>query len=273
MFRTDSKLSWRVTLPLSLIPFVLLVGAYLAGAHYLRYQAAHDSEHASASTNLLPTASEMLDGFNRAAFKKDASGNLRLWMDIHASLLRFAYGMAVVSLSILVGLYMGCFPVVDALLYRFFVCLDKISPMVILPVLFVYLGVGELSKVMLVVIGLFPGVALAARNRVCEINREQFDKAKTLGLSDAAIAWTLMLPQIFPRMLGVLRDNFKSAWNYVIAGESVVAAVGIGYRIFILRRNVAMDMILPYVIVATLIMFALDYFFLWLEKRYRWVDK
>jgi NitT/TauT family transport system permease protein len=273
MFRTDSKLSWRVTLPLSLIPFVLLVAAYLGGAHYLRYQAAHDPEHATASTNLMPTATEMWDGFYRAAFKPDKSGNLRLVMDIQASLTRFAYGMGIVSLAIVVGLYMGCFPVVDAFLYRFFVGLDKISPMVILPLLFVYLGVGEMAKVMLVVIGLFPGVALAARNRVKEINREQFDKAKTLGLSDSAIAWTLILPQIFPRMLGCLRDNFKSAWNYVIAGESVVAFVGIGYRIFLLRRNVAMDEIIPYVIVATLVMFALDFLFQWLEKRYRWVDK
>lgn len=273
MFRTDSKLSWRVTLPLSLLPFVLLVGSYLFGAHYLRYQAAHDPDHATASTKLLPTVDEMADGFYRAAFKEDQSGNLRLWMDTWASLKRFGYGMAIVSLAILVGLYMGCFPVVDSLLFRFFVCLDKISPLVILPVLFVYLGVGELSKVALVVIGLFPGIALAARNRVKEINKEQFDKAQTLGANGSTIAWSLILPQIFPRMLGTLRDNFKAGWNYVIAGESVVAAVGIGYRIFILRRNVAMDMILPYVIWATIIMFALDYLFQWLEKRYRWVDK
>lgn len=273
MFRTDSKLSWRVSLPLSMLPFVLLIGSYLFGAHYLRYQAEHDPDQATASTKLLPTVDEMADGFYRAAFKEDQSGNLRLWVDTWASLKRFGIGMAIVSLAIFVGLYMGCFPVVEAVFFRFFVCLDKISPLVILPVLFVYLGVGELSKVSLVVIGLFPGIALAAFHRVKEINQEQFHKAQTLGATETEIAWRLILPQIFPKMLGVMRDNFKAGWNYVIAGESVVAAVGIGYRIFIMRRNVAMDMILPYVIWATIIMFALDYLFQWLEKRYRWLDK
>jgi NitT/TauT family transport system permease protein len=273
MLRTDAKLSWRQNMVLSMLPFILLVGAYLFGAYHLHYQAEHDATHATASTRLMPLPSEMWDGFQRAAIKEDASGNVRLWLDTWASLRRFAIGMGIVAFGVIIGLYMGCFPLVEAIFFRFFVLLDKVSPLVLLPILFIYLGVDELSKVALVVIGVLPGVVLAAYNRVKEIPREQIHKAQTLGASELEIAWSLVLPQIVPKMLGTMRDNFKAAWNYVIAGESVVASVGIGYRIFILRRNVAMDVILPYVIWATLIMFALDFSFQWIERRYRWADK
>jgi NitT/TauT family transport system permease protein len=60
---------------------------------------------------------------------------------------------------------------------------------------------------------------------------------------------------------------------YVIAGEFIAASEGLGYRVFVVKRYVAMDIIIPYVIWATILVFALDLFFQFLESRYRWVGK
>ncbi|HMO21682.1 MAG TPA: ABC transporter permease subunit, partial [Candidatus Melainabacteria bacterium] len=86
-------------------------------------------------------------------------------------------------------------------------------------------------------------------------------------------AWTVIFPQILPKMLGTLRLSFKAAWIYVIAGEFIAASEGLGYRVFVVKRYVAMDIIIPYVIWATILVFALDLLFQWLESRYRWVGK
>ncbi len=273
MFRTDTKVSARTALLLGLLPFLLIVSLYMWGSHQLRVQEASNSNEAAASSKLMPTPSQMFDGFNRAAFEQDNKGDYRLLVDTVASLKRFAFGIALASLGIVLGLYMGMFPLFEALFLRFFSFVDKVPPLLLLPILFIYLGVDELAKVALVVIGVLPGLVLDAFSRTKEIQKEQFHKAQTLGSSETEIAWLVVFPQILPKMIGSLRLNFKSAWGYVIAGESVAAAIGIGYRIFVLRRYVAMDTILPYLFWATLLMFAFDYLFQWLEKRYVWVDK
>ncbi len=273
MLRTDTVLSTWTKLILSLIPFVLVIMMYIGGAYYLRYEEAHQNEEATASSKLMPLPAEMWDGFVRSAFEEDRDGERRLVVDTTASLQRFGLGIFFVSFGVIIGLFMGTFPVISALFYRFFVFFDKVPPLLLLPILFIIFDVGELSKVALVVLGVLPGVVLDAYQRTKEIPREQIYKAQTLGASEWEIAWNIIFPQILPKMLGTLRLNFKAAWTYVIAGESIAAAAGIGYRIYVLRRYVAMDVIIPYVIWATLIMFALDYAFQWLERRYKWVDQ
>jgi NitT/TauT family transport system permease protein len=270
VFRTDTKLPTWSKVVLSVLPFLIMVSLYFWGSFHLREMEASNITESTASSKLMPTAPEMWNGFKRSALEMDEHGDYRLWLDTRASMERFAIGMGIVALGIVVGLYMGTFPIVDALLYRFFVFADKVPPLLILPILFIVFDVGELSKIALVVIGVMPGVVLDACQRTKEIPREQFFKAQTLGASEAEIAWTVIFPQILPKMLGTLRLNFKAAWVYVIAGESIAASVGIGYRIFVLRRYVAMDIIIPYVIWATLIMFLLDYTFQWLEHRFKW---
>ena len=273
IFRTDSRLPRWADVALGVLPFILIVALYLWGCWYVRDQEAHNTDSATASSKLMPTPVQMWDGFKSTAVEPDSRGDLRLWMDTAASCQRFAIGMAFVAFGVVIGLYMGTFPIVESLFYRFFVFADKVPPLLLLPILFIVFDVGELSKVALVVIGVLPGVVLDACHRTKEIPHEQFYKAQTLGASESEIAWSVIFPQLLPKMLGTLRLNFKAAWCYVIAGESIAAAVGIGYRIFVLRRYVAMDIIIPYVIWATLIMFLLDYIFQWLETRYKWVDQ
>lgn len=258
---------------LGILPFVIVIGTYLWGSWYVKDAERRNVEEATASSMLVPSPVQMWDGFHRYALEPTADGDYELWLDTAASVQRFAIGMFFVTFGVVIGLYMGTFPIFESLLYRFFVFFDKVPPLLLLPILFIVFDVGELSKVALVVIGVLPGVVLDACQRTKEVPHEQFYKAQTLGASEHEIAWSIIFPQILPKMLGTLRLNFKAAWVYVIAGESIAASVGIGYRIFVLRRYVAMDVIIPYVIWATLIMFFLDYIFQLLERRFKWVEQ
>src|SRR4029453_8209732 len=129
-------------------------------------------------------------------------------------------------------------------------------------------------KIALIVIGVFPTIALEAHLRAKSIPREQIHKAQTLGASEHEIAYRIVMPQIFPKMLETIRLNLKAAMLLLIAGESLAATVGLGYRIFVGRRYVAMDIIIPYVLWMTGLLFLTGWFIQWvIRRRYVWLDK
>src|SRR5262245_30239555 len=168
-FRTDIQPSAAAKYVLSSLFFVLLIAAYLAGAYYRHRENPQDT--------VMPTMSQILDGLNRSAFERDRNGDLLLWVDTLASGCRFGVSIGVIFLAIPLGVGMGLFPYVEALFYRFLVFFDKIPALSVLPILFIVFGLDELSKIALIIIGVFPTVALDAHLRAKAIPREQIHKA------------------------------------------------------------------------------------------------
>jgi NitT/TauT family transport system permease protein len=64
---------------------------------------------------------------------------------------------------------------------------------------------------------------------------------------------------MWPRLIDALRLSLGSAWLFLIAAEAIASTEGLGYRIFLVRRYLAMDVILPYVAWITLLAFAMDW--------------
>ena len=127
-----------------------------------------------------------------------------------------------------------------------------IPPMAILPILFIVFGLGELSKVVLIVIGVAPFLVRDLALAVGALPREQLVKAQTLGASTWQIAIRVVLPQVMPRLIEAVRLSLGPAFLFLISAEAIAADSGLGYRIFLVRRYLAMDVILPYVAWITL---------------------
>ncbi|MCK5241059.1 ABC transporter permease subunit [bacterium] len=163
---------------------------------------------------------------------EDRKGDLRLWVDTLASSWRFLVSLAFLSLAVLLGLLMGTFPYLEILFIKFMTFFDKIPALAVLPILFIIFGLGEVSKIAFIIIGVFPTIALDTFLRAKEVPREQVTKGLTLGASHFEIAFMVILPQILPAVLNTIRLNFKSMILFLIAGESLAATVGLGYRIF-----------------------------------------
>lgn len=268
MLRTEYKFSWKTSLVLAMLPFAGLLGLYMHKAYDVRYQEQQGTS--TASSKLMPLPTEIWEGFKKSAFEEDNKGNLRLIVDTQASFQRFGIGMTIVALGIVIGMYMGTFPIFEKLGSAFFTFVDLVPPTMVLVILFLIFDVGEVSKIALIVVGVLPGVVRDAFDRAKKIPREQFISAQSLGASEQEIAWSVVFPQILPAMIGTLRLTFKAAWGYVIIGEALASSVGIGYRVYIMKRYVAMDTIMAYLLWATLIMFILDALFRWLESRFKW---
>ena len=144
-------------------------------------------------------------------------------------------------------------------LNNFVAVLSMIPPLAVLPILFIIFGLGEVSKVALIIIGVTPFLIRDLVTRTAELPFDQIIKAQTLGASSLAIGLRVALPQIIPRLIQSVRLALDPAWLFLIAAEASANENGLGYRIFLVRRYLAMDVILTYVIWVTFIAFVLDW--------------
>jgi NitT/TauT family transport system permease protein len=124
---------------------------------------------------------------------------------------------------------------------------SMVPPLALLPILFISMGLGEGSKIALIVIGVAPIMIRDLAQTVLALPREQIVKAETLSASSWLIAIRIVLPQAMPRLLGSLRLQLGPAFLFLIAAEAISADSGLGYRIFLVRRYLSMDVIFPYV--------------------------
>ncbi|WP_088348085.1 MULTISPECIES: ABC transporter permease [Rhodomicrobium] len=245
--------------------FVALIIAYSIGS-YLRLSANPDDK-------LLPSLAQMSRAMYEFAFVPDVrSGDYLLWSDTAASLGRLFSGIAI-SAMIAVGLGVpaGFIPRARATLAPFVAAISLIPPITILPVLFIIFGLGETSKIVLIVIGTAPVMVRYMAQMVTEIPQEQIIKAATLGASTWQMILRVVFPQIMPKLITCIRLSLAPAWIFLISAEAIASTGGLGYRIFLVRRYLAMDVILPYVAWITLIAFALDrLLYLYSKRRYAW---
>jgi NitT/TauT family transport system permease protein len=250
---------------LGAVLFVLLIAAYLVGSS-IRLAANPDDK-------LLPSLSQMAAAVYAMAFQPEQrSGDYLLWSDTEASLARLLGGIAISAmLALVIGIPMGLIPRARATLAAFVTAICLIPPITILPILFIVFGLGETSKVMLIVIGTAPYMVRTIAQGVNEIPSEQIVKGLTLGASTWQMILRVALPQIMPKLITAIRLGLGPAWIFLISAEAIASTGGLGYRIFLVRRYLSMDVILPYVAWITLIAFVLDrLLLLYSRKRYRW---
>lgn len=234
------------------LPFLLTAAAYLICSALRLAENPHDK--------LLPSLGAMAQAAQNLAFHPDPrTGAYIFWDDTFASLQRLFSALGLATLIALVfGLAIGLLPVMRALLDDYIAVLSMAPPLALLPILFIALGLGETSKIALIVIGCAPAMIRDLALRVSEMPREQFLKAQTLGADTWTIALRVVLPQMAPRLIDSLRLQLGPAWLFLIAAEAIASDSGLGYRIFLVRRYLAMDVILPYVAWITLLAFVSD---------------
>jgi len=250
---------------LGLVPLAILIVAYMVASHVRLSENPRDK--------LTPSVTQMAESVKRIAFTRDdRSGEYVMLRDTVSSLKRMIVGLgsaAVVGLFL--GLNMGMLPGAGVTLFPVVTFLSIIPPLAILPILFIVFGVGELGKIMLIFLG---GVFIITRD-ICyqtqKIPREQVVKALTLGASQLQVIYEVILPQIMPRLLVTVRLCLGAAWLFLIASEAIASTDGLGYRIFLMRRYLSMDVIIPYVLWITLLGFVMDAILrLALRWKYPW---
>src|SRR5690554_196991 len=151
-----------VRLSLLLLPFLLLALIYLS----------YSAKRLEANPNdkLLPSPSQMVEAIDRLAFQPDRrSGDYLFWQDTASSLKRISIGLGISALlALCLGLTTGTLPLFSAPLSPLLAVLSMVPSLALLPILFIVFGLGELSKIVLIVIGITPLIARDLEQRARE---------------------------------------------------------------------------------------------------------
>ncbi len=241
-----------LTLFLAALPFVLVIVTYSIGSSIRLAENPADK--------VLPSLGQMVSTFADYAFVPDRrTGNYLLLSDTIISLKRLVSALTLSVLTALMfGIAAGFIPFARATLMPFIAAFSLIPPITVLPILFIMVGLDEASKIALIYIGTAPIMLRAVALAVEEIPPELVIKAQTLGASTWQMVTRVVLPMVLPKLIGATRFALIPAWIFLVSAEAIAATGGLGYRIFLVRRYLAMDVILPYVFWITLLAWALD---------------
>jgi NitT/TauT family transport system permease protein len=258
--------TWRIAL--ATLPFACLAVAYFLGS-----EARHVT---NPNDKLLPGFGTMAEALKQYLLIPDArTGDYLLLSDTIASLSRLLTALAISTfIALIAALFIGLLPVAGATFGPVVAVASMVPPLALLPILFIIMGLGESSKIALIVIGTTLKLTRDIALRVAEIPREQLIKAQTLGASTWQIALRVVLPQMLPRLIDAVRLEIGPAWLFLIAAEAIAADSGLGYRIFLVRRYLSMDVIIPYVAWITILAFLMDAGLKLLQRRaFPWFEK
>ncbi len=229
------------------LPFVLVIAGYaLASYFYLE-----DNPQGK----LIPSFGKMWAYFWGFATELDTrSDTYLLWADTATSLIRFGTGLLYAAVvGLLLGLNVAMFPGFRYLVLPGVIALSFVPVVTMLPILLLAVGIGEEAKILFIFLGLVFIITRDMYAAATNVAPELKIKALTLGSSQLALAYRIVLPMILPKLLETVRLNLGLVWVCLIVGEGIAADSGLGYRIFLFKRNSEMAGIIPYTIWITLL--------------------
>ena len=199
------------------------------------------------SPQLLPPPKMLFDTW----WDMQTSGELALNMKV--SLLRVAAGFLLgATLGLLIGTAMGTWKVVDQYLGPLFNAMRQVPVVGWLPFLMVWLGIGEVFKVVFISLGALIPMALKTYEGIKSVSPSYLEVARVLEFNRARQLTRIVLPSALPTILIGLRLSLSEAWMLVVAAELVAASVGIGNTMTVARRLFQTDVVLVSVIVIAL---------------------
>ncbi|PSB31859.1 ABC transporter permease [Stenomitos frigidus] len=223
----------------------------------------------SIDPKFLPSPANVIAAFQRLW----STGDLQ--KDTVASLWRVGVGFFLAALvSIPVGVLMGSFASIRALLEPLFGLVRYMPAPAFIPLLILYLGIGEEPKIMLIFIGVFFFNSLMVMDTVKFVPKELIEATYMLGGNRLQALLQVISPYVLPGIIDACRINLAAAWQLVIVSELIAATEGLGRRISVAGRFLRTDEIFVGLIVIGVIGLAFDLLFQYaLRISCRWASQ
>lgn len=194
--------------------------------------------------------------------------NFTLWEHIGWSLYRILMGF---SLGCLVGIPLGFAMGLSNTMRGIFDPLVEffrpIPPLAFIPLVIIWSGIGERSKILLLFLAAVWIMTLAARAGVSSIRLSKVHAAYTLGASRVQVLRHVILPNALPEIFTGMRVAMGVCWGTVVAAELVAAESGVGFMIMVASTFLSTDIVVMGVVIIGIIGYAIDILMRKLEAR------
>ncbi|MGZ0750775.1 taurine ABC transporter permease TauC [Kluyvera sichuanensis] len=252
------KLRWplsrHLTLSLATLLVLLVIWWAVAAAHWV-------------SPLFLPTPGQVLNKLLTIASPQGFM-DATLWQHLAASLGRIVVALlAATIIGIPVGIAMGLSPTVRGILDPLIELYRPVPPLAYLPLMVIWFGIGETSKILLIYLAIFAPVAMSALAGVKSAQQVRIRAAQSLGASRAQVLWLVILPGALPEILTGLRIGLGVGWSTLVAAELIAATRGLGFMVQSAGEFLATDVVLAGIAVIAIIAFSLELGLRALQRR------
>lgn len=165
-------------------------------------------------------------------------------------LLGFAAGSA---LGLTLGALVGLSRIADALLAPTIGALRAVPSLAWVPLLILWLKIGEDSKITLITIGAFFPVFTTVYLALRHVDRNLVEAARAFGLNGIRLLTTVQLPAVVPAVFSGLRLALAQAWLFLVAAELIASSMGLGFLLTDSQNNGRTDRLLLAIVLLAVI--------------------
>ncbi|MGO4499286.1 ABC transporter permease [Paenibacillus sp. 2RAB27] len=220
------------------------------------------------SPSFLPTPLQIAAEFRSLI----ASGELSQHLSI--SLQRAVIGFLIGgSIGLLFGFLVGFVQKLEFMLDPSFQMLRMIPHLAIAPLIILWFGFGEVSKIVIIANGAFFPMYIYTFLGIRNVDHKLFEVAKVLNFSKSKQIFRLILPAALPGILLGVRLSVAISWLGLVVAELIGSQEGIGFLINYGKQNSSAELIFVGVIIFAVIGKLVDSLVRWLERRWlSWRD-
>ena len=159
----------------------------------------------------------------------DLAASGELWRHLSVSLVRIGGGWACGTLAgLAVGIAMALFSLARSVGLPMVSALFPIPKIALLPLLILWLGIGETSKIATIALGVFFPTAIAAYSGIDNVPRNLIRMAQSFDVPFGSVVRKIALPGALPTILSGMRISASIALLLVVSAEMIGAQAGIG---------------------------------------------
>lgn len=192
-----------------------------------------------------------------------------LWQHLSASLIRvFAALFFSLLVAIPVGIAIGVSTIGRGIFDPILEFLRPIPPLAYLPLVIIWFGIGESSKILVIAIAMLAPIAISTASGVRGVSLDRINAARTLGASRIQLVLNVILPSATPSILTGLRIALGTGWTTLVAAELVAATRGLGFMIQSAAQFLVTDVVIMGIFTIAIIAFILE---VGLRRLERWL--
>jgi taurine transport system permease protein len=176
-----------------------------------------------------------------------------------------AFVLALVT-AVPIGILMGVNRFVRGLFDPIIEFYRPLPPLAYLPLIIIWLGIGEFPKVFLIYLAIFAPMAIAARAGVRSVSTEQIHAAYAMGASRSQVISQVIMKAAMPEIFTGMRIGIGVGWTTLVAAEMVAANRGLGFMVLNAAENLESDTVIMGIFIIGIFAFAFDLLIRYLEK-------
>jgi taurine transport system permease protein len=141
-----------------------------------------------------------------------------------------------------------------------------LPPLAYLPLIIIWFGIDELSKVLLIYLACFAPLAMSARAGVRSVSQEQIHAAYSMGASKWQVIRHVVIPGAMPEILTAMRISIGFGWTTLVAAEMVAATHGLGQMVLNASNFLRTDIVIMGIVVIGTIAYLFDLLMRYIER-------